>query len=698
MIWKGRESFNQDYSYRRNTQTLILMLIFPVIAIFMCNFFITYRGNVLSAKDSLRIESEKKLELLYTNLSPMYQLTDTRRKDRFFSTKYLQEVHFMDAFFNIKRSLQRDSVWVSFFDSISYYNCEEEKVFTYSSISSPQDFFGWNTGDEMLYPVSSLKAEEKGRRLLKEKGGQVRVICAHDISGQDGVIFAVPIEMDGDNFPRSYMIFTVSDKTLSKIWGDAEGVSYRLFYDKEAVYASGERELKEWKEVEAAENFAHLGALAIEWELYGGYFVHRILPLILAEMAVSFLILSVSLVLLLHYSRKNYEPVRNVLKHFPQFTERRSIADEFRYIDFMLDDMASSRQTIENENLKMRKEKYLYCICANPVQKGTDLYQKCLDAGIRVDRRWYVCIVLHDVILHEKLYDVFMKLEKKTYRHSDLYAMDVNDRKVIYIVASDMDEKDLQDAVNDFRTKAGDMVSVSPLAEKVESVPGVYRSICGTAGGEENKPCLQTEYPVLELQFLQAAFEEENVAKAEFAVNMLDKSITDCDDSVRGAIVFAAGIIFCGGKVDDINAEMGEMENFGVECSRKKLNDWLQKYSNKADRAKKNRKKTLSRNMSNLLKYIEENAASPNFTISAMASDFGTSQSNLGHQFKQATGQTLSRFIDEWKMAKAEEMLLNGEAVSEIACKLGYLTTPAFTEAFKRIRGMTPSAWRGAQR
>ena len=145
MIWKGRESFNQDYSYRRNTQTLILMLIFPVIAIFMCNFFITYRGNVLSAKDSLRIESEKKLELLYTNLSPMYQLTDTRRKDRFFSTKYLQEVHFMDAFFNIKRSLQRDSVWVSFFDSISYYNCEEEKVFTYSSISSPQDFFGWNT-------------------------------------------------------------------------------------------------------------------------------------------------------------------------------------------------------------------------------------------------------------------------------------------------------------------------------------------------------------------------------------------------------------------------------------------------------------------------------------------------------------------------------------------------------------------------
>ena len=140
MIWEGRESFNQDYSYRRNTQTLILMLIFPVIAIFMCNFFITYRGNVLSAKDSLRIESEKKLELLYTNLSPMYQLTDTRRKDRFFSTKYLQDVHFMDAFFNIKRSLQRDSVWVSFL-TVSAITIVRRRRCSHTAVSAARRIF-----------------------------------------------------------------------------------------------------------------------------------------------------------------------------------------------------------------------------------------------------------------------------------------------------------------------------------------------------------------------------------------------------------------------------------------------------------------------------------------------------------------------------------------------------------------------------
>lgn len=702
MFYERRETFGQDYPYRRNTQTLILMLIFPVIAISMCNFFITYRGNVLSTKDNIRNESEKKLELLYTNLSPMYQLADTRRKDRVFSTAYLQNAQFMEAFFDIKRSLQRDSVWVSFFDSISYYNCEQEKVFTYSSISSPQDFFGWNGDDKMLYPVSSLKAEKEGMRLLSEKGSQVRTMRAHDISGQEGVIFAVPLEMDGNNIPRSYMIFTVSDKTFSNLWGDVEGVSYLLYYDKEAVYASGERKPEEWKETGAEEGFARLGALAIEWQLHGRYFVNRVLPLILAEVAVSFLILSVSLVLLLHYSRKNYEPVRNILRHFPQFTECGNIADEFRYIDFMLDDMANSRQTIETENIKMRKEKYLYCICGNPVRRGTDLYQKCLDAGIRVDRRWYVCIVLHDVILHDQLYDKFTQLEKQTYKCSNMYAMDVNDRKVIYLVASDMDGKKLQEHLDDFCREAGEKASVSSLTDGVESIPQAYRSICSVAGGEESETRLYADYPVLELQFLQAAFEEENVDKAQFAVSMLDKSVSDCDDSVRGAILFAAGTIFCGGKVDDINVEMGAMENFGVENSRKKLDEWIRKYCRKycdrADHEKKLKKKALTRNMSNILKYIEENAASPNFTISMMAADFGTSQSNLGHQFKQATGQTISRFIDEWKIARAEEMLLDGETVSEIALKLGYLTTPAFTEAFKRIRGMTPSAWRGKRR
>ena len=94
------------------------------------------------------------------------------------------------------------------------------------------------------------------------------------------------------------------------------------------------------------------------------------------------------------------------------------------------------------------------------------------------------------------------------------------------------------------------------------------------------------------------------------------------------------------------------------------------------------------------LHYIEENYTSPGFSIKCMAAEFGTSPSNLSHQFKKLTGKTLSKFIDELRIAKAEEMLAGGEKIGVIAKELGYSTTPVFTETYKRIRGVTPSSFR----
>ena len=92
--------------------------------------------------------------------------------------------------------------------------------------------------------------------------------------------------------------------------------------------------------------------------------------------------------------------------------------------------------------------------------------------------------------------------------------------------------------------------------------------------------------------------------------------------------------------------------------------------------------------------FIENHYASPEFSIKYMAAVFGTSPSNLSHQFKKLTGNTLSRFIDELRISKAEEMLASGEKIQSIAQKLGYSTTPVFTETYKRLRGITPSQYR----
>ena len=122
--------YEQSSSYRKNIHILVLVLLIPIFIVFIINFVILYSKNVSLMEDSLKIESTQKLELLHTSLAPMFQLTEKRRTDQYFSTQYLEKHNFMDVYFQIKKTLQQDAVWMSFFNSVSYYNCKENIVFT----------------------------------------------------------------------------------------------------------------------------------------------------------------------------------------------------------------------------------------------------------------------------------------------------------------------------------------------------------------------------------------------------------------------------------------------------------------------------------------------------------------------------------------------------------------------------------------
>lgn len=594
---------NENNSYWSNVQALVLLLLIPIFLIFIINLTILCSKNVSSVKKSLGLESEQKLELLHSNLTPMFQLVGQRRTDRVFSTEYLQKTHFTDAYFNITRSLQRDSVWISFFDSISYYNCEEHIVFTYNSAKSPEEFFGKTAGTN-TYPIPSMEVGDYEEK-LSEGGNTLRVLRAHNIDGGDGVVFAVPLELKGEETPKSYMIFTVSDRTLSNLWGDKEGISFLLFYNQTPFYGSGgwqtNRVTLSQVISEKRDYFYHwnLEGLTICWQLRLSYFLRSILPEILIEIVTTFFVLAGSVIL------------------------------------------------------------------------------------------------LTDIEGNSRLYERFQEFEQKNDKSSNLYSTNVSRDRTLYLLASDLDKKILESRLHNLSEKEGDEVYVSGVVEGVQNIHSAYHSICGSTAKEIP---MRGEYPVLELQFLKTAIEEENINKAEFSVRILKENLIHYSDAMRGAVLMTVGTIFCKGDINRVNQYIYNMREFDLKSVCSVFDRWLEAYSSETNTAGKPGKRSLTRNMHTILKYIEENGVKPEFTIKAMAAEFGTSASNLGHQFKKATGQTLSSFIDEWRVGKAEEMLEAGIAVSEISQRLGYLSTPAFTEAFKRLRGMTPSAWRSRNR
>jgi AraC-like DNA-binding protein len=83
------------------------------------------------------------------------------------------------------------------------------------------------------------------------------------------------------------------------------------------------------------------------------------------------------------------------------------------------------------------------------------------------------------------------------------------------------------------------------------------------------------------------------------------------------------------------------------------------------------------------------------WTVAALAAKVGASRSSLDERFRQVLGQSPIRYLTAWRMHLAGDLLASTElSVFTIARRVGYDSEEAFSRAFKRERGVSPSQWR----
>jgi AraC-like DNA-binding protein len=86
------------------------------------------------------------------------------------------------------------------------------------------------------------------------------------------------------------------------------------------------------------------------------------------------------------------------------------------------------------------------------------------------------------------------------------------------------------------------------------------------------------------------------------------------------------------------------------------------------------------------------------WTVADLASASAVSRSLLDERFRQILGRSPIRYLTEWRMHLAEEMLATTEmGVAVVARRVGYDSEEAFSRAFKRAHGLSPSHWRVAR-
>ncbi|MCR4763806.1 MAG: response regulator [Lachnospiraceae bacterium] len=95
------------------------------------------------------------------------------------------------------------------------------------------------------------------------------------------------------------------------------------------------------------------------------------------------------------------------------------------------------------------------------------------------------------------------------------------------------------------------------------------------------------------------------------------------------------------------------------------------------------------------IRYIEENYAQEDLTLNRLAAHVNFSPNHLSTIFRQETGQPFIRYLTDYRMDKARELLrLTAKKSSEISVLCGYRDPHYFSYLFKKTQGMTPTQFR----
>lgn len=97
-------------------------------------------------------------------------------------------------------------------------------------------------------------------------------------------------------------------------------------------------------------------------------------------------------------------------------------------------------------------------------------------------------------------------------------------------------------------------------------------------------------------------------------------------------------------------------------------------------------------------RFIEKAYSDPDLTLYRIAETIGRPEKYISQLFKEHTGENLFDYLERIRIGKASSLLLeNRLTIDEITVHVGYNSAHSFRRAFKRVKGVSPSAYRSTE-
>lgn len=98
--------------------------------------------------------------------------------------------------------------------------------------------------------------------------------------------------------------------------------------------------------------------------------------------------------------------------------------------------------------------------------------------------------------------------------------------------------------------------------------------------------------------------------------------------------------------------------------------------------------------LENVFKYVDENYSS-SITLQDIASVANFSEYYFTRFFKEATGMTFGRYINNYRVEKAAQLLKDtDDTITEVVFKSGFGSIKTFNRVFRQTKGCSPSAYK----
>jgi len=166
----------------------------------------------------------------------------------------------------------------------------------------------------------------------------------------------------------------------------------------------------------------------------------------------------------------------------------------------------------------------------------------------------------------------------------------------------------------------------------------------------------------------------------------------------------AMDIYFCVAEfVNGLLFQKDEIEPFDIASGILQSSEGTMKYIIRiVEKALELREKAASNRygdvVDEVMRYIEKNYADEDLSLNLLASHVNFSPNHLSMIFSQHTGQTFIKYLTDYRMNKAKELLrCTGKRSSMICMEVGYKDPHYFSYLFKKTQGMTPTQYRGGK-